>query len=173
MTWKAGFWVNIFSLCVPACSVVSDSFAAPGCSLPGSSVHGISQASILGWVAISSSKGSSQPRVQTWVPCVFCTGRWILYHWATWESPFFSLYGVVNDPHKVKIIIKFYQIASLVNKPQSRQHLDRIVLCLVQYMMWLTRVRWRCIRPELFFFFPYKALNSTFFVKDQKRLWRP
>ena len=34
-------------------------------SLPGSSVHGISQTRILEWVAISSSRGSSQPRDQT------------------------------------------------------------------------------------------------------------
>ena len=32
------------------------------CSLPGSSVHGILQAGILAWVAISFSRGSSQPR---------------------------------------------------------------------------------------------------------------
>ena len=37
------------------------------CSLPGSSVHGILQAGILEWVAISFSKGSSWPRDQTWV----------------------------------------------------------------------------------------------------------
>ena len=33
-------------------------------SLPGSSVHGILQAKILEWVAISSSRGSSRPRGQ-------------------------------------------------------------------------------------------------------------
>ena len=32
------------------------------CSLQGSSVHGILQARILEWVAISFSRGSSQPR---------------------------------------------------------------------------------------------------------------
>ena len=32
------------------------------CRLPGSSVHGISQARILKWIAISFSRGSSQPR---------------------------------------------------------------------------------------------------------------
>ena len=37
------------------------------CSLPGSSVHEILQARILQWVAISFSRGSSQPRDQTWV----------------------------------------------------------------------------------------------------------
>ena len=46
------------------------------CSPPGSSVHGISQAKILEWVAISSSRGSSQPRDWTHVSC---TGRQILY----------------------------------------------------------------------------------------------
>ena len=36
-------------------------------SLPGSSIHGILQASILEWVAISFSRGSAQPRDRTWV----------------------------------------------------------------------------------------------------------
>ena len=43
------------------------------CSPPGSSVHGISQARILEWVAISSSRGSSWPRDQTHDSCVSCT----------------------------------------------------------------------------------------------------
>ena len=34
-------------------------------ALPGSSVHGVLQARILEWVAISSSRGPSQPRNQT------------------------------------------------------------------------------------------------------------
>ena len=38
-----------------------------GCSLPHSSVHGIFQAIVLEWIAISFSRGSSQPRAQTWV----------------------------------------------------------------------------------------------------------
>ena len=37
------------------------------CSLPGSSVHGILQARTLEWVAMISSRGSSQPRDQTQV----------------------------------------------------------------------------------------------------------
>jgi len=43
------------------------------CSLLGSSVHGILQARILEWVAISFSRGTSQPRDQTWLFCI--TGR--------------------------------------------------------------------------------------------------
>ena len=40
------------------------------CSPPGSSVHGILQAIILAWVAIPFSRGSSQPKDQTWVSCI-------------------------------------------------------------------------------------------------------
>ena len=46
-------------------------------SPPGSSVHGILQARILEWVAISFSKGSSQPGDQTQVSYI---GRRVLYH---------------------------------------------------------------------------------------------
>ena len=52
------------------------------CSLPGSSVHGIFQASVLEWVAISFSRGSSQPRDQTWVSRI--VGRCFTI-WATRE----------------------------------------------------------------------------------------
>ena len=52
-------------------------------SLPGSSVHGISQARILEWVAISSSSRSTQPRDWTLISCVSCIGRRTLYHWAS------------------------------------------------------------------------------------------
>ena len=54
------------------------------CSPPRSSVHGISQARILEWVAIPLSRRNSWPKDQT---CIFCIGRWILYCWATWEGP--------------------------------------------------------------------------------------
>ena len=40
------------------------------CSLPGSSVHGISQARILEWVAIPFSRVSSQPRDQNPDSCI-------------------------------------------------------------------------------------------------------
>ena len=46
------------------------------CSPPDSSVRGILQARILEWVAISSSRGSSQPRDHTQVSCI---GRQVLY----------------------------------------------------------------------------------------------
>ena len=44
---------------------MSDSLRPVDCSPPSSSVHGILQARILEWVAISFSRGSSQPRDRT------------------------------------------------------------------------------------------------------------
>ena len=43
-------------VCGQSCLTLSDPM---NCSQPGSSVHGMSQARILEWVAISSSKGSN------------------------------------------------------------------------------------------------------------------
>ena len=48
--------------------------------LPGSSVHRSLQSRILEWLAISFSKGSSQPRYQTCMCYISCIGRQVLYH---------------------------------------------------------------------------------------------
>ena len=62
------------------------------CSPRGSSVHGILQARILEWVAISSSRGSSCSRDET---CVSCIGRQVLYHLSLLGSPQFRVAGMV------------------------------------------------------------------------------
>ena len=41
---------------------------------------GIFQVRILEWVAMASSRGSSQPRDQTYVSYVSCIGKQVLYH---------------------------------------------------------------------------------------------
>ena len=53
------------------------------CSLPDAYVHGILQARILEWVAISFSRGTSKPRDWTRVSCII--GRFFMV-WATWEA---------------------------------------------------------------------------------------
>ena len=63
------------------CLTLGDSM---DCSPPGSSIHGIFQARVLEWVAISFSRGSSQPRDQTWVSHI--VGRHFTI-WATREVP--------------------------------------------------------------------------------------
>ena len=52
------------------------------CSVPGSSVHGIFQATVLEWIAISFSRGSSQPRARTQVSGIVDRGFTV---WATRE----------------------------------------------------------------------------------------
>ena len=49
------------------------------CSLPGSSVYGILQAKLPGWVALPSFRGSFLPRDQP-LSHVFCVSRQVLYH---------------------------------------------------------------------------------------------
>ena len=85
------------------CSVVSNSFVTPlDSSPPGSSVHGILQASILEWVAIPFSRGSSWPSDQTHVSCISCIGRQILHHCAPWEAP-----DVTIDSSDIHYELKF------------------------------------------------------------------
>ena len=69
-------------VCIDAqvCPTVCDPM---DCKLPGSSVHGISQARILEWVAISFSEGSSWPRHRT--PVSFIAGRFFTI-WAIREA---------------------------------------------------------------------------------------
>ena len=58
------------------------------------------QARILEWVAIFFSRGSSWPSDGTRVSCVFCIGRQILYHCATWEAV-----SYVSWDQRVKLIL--------------------------------------------------------------------
>ena len=73
-------------VCVCTRSVVLTLYDPMDGSPPGPSVHGISQARIQEWIAISFSRGSSSPRDQTLSSYVSCTGNWILYHCTTWEA---------------------------------------------------------------------------------------
>ena len=76
---KEVFARSVTQSCLTLCNPID-------CSLPGSSDHGIFQATILEWVAISYSRGSSWPRDQTCVFCLSWIGRQILYHCTTWEA---------------------------------------------------------------------------------------
>ena len=89
----ATLWLSYFLWCVHAkllqlCLTLYDPM---DCSPPGSSVHGVLQASILEWVAVSLSGGSSRPRDQTHVSYVSCIDRRVLYHQCHLGSPGISL----------------------------------------------------------------------------------
>ena len=72
--WHMTPWMLLFSQ--KLCPTLHDRM---DCSPPGSSVHGISQARTLEWVAASSSRGSFQPRNQTWVSCDSCSAGRFFY----------------------------------------------------------------------------------------------
>ena len=61
--------VGTFVLVAQSCLTLCDPM---DCSTPGSSVHGILQASMLEWVAMPFPRGSSQPRDRTQVSHTAC-----------------------------------------------------------------------------------------------------
>ena len=79
-------WHKPLCVCVCVCVCVCESLQLyptlcdpMDCSPPGSSVHGILQVRILGWVPTSYSRGSSWPRGQTHISC--------LLHWQEGSLP--------------------------------------------------------------------------------------
>ena len=66
-------WSEVTQSCLTLCDPTD-------CSLPGFSVHGIFQATVLEWIAICFSRGSSLPRDRTWVShivgrCFYCLSQ--------------------------------------------------------------------------------------------------
>ena len=73
LSWKERIVAIKVSLVAQSCLTLCNPM---DCSPPGS-VHAISQARVLEWVANSFSRGSLRPRDQTHISCI---GRQILYH---------------------------------------------------------------------------------------------
>ena len=96
-----GVSLNLFSRWVPPRGQSEVTQSCPtlcypvDCSPPGSSVHGISQARILEWVAISFSRGSSQPRDQTQVSHI--AGRCFNLCTTRGQAGCYSLQGIMTS----------------------------------------------------------------------------
>ena len=69
------------------------------CSPPGSSVHGILQARIQEWVAISFSRGSSNPGIEPECPALQMDSLPLSHQ----ESPKFSVWDPANKTDKRQI----------------------------------------------------------------------
>ena len=96
LVWGEVKWGEVTQSCPTLCDPMD-------CSLPGFSVHGILQARILEWVTTSFSRGSSQPRNQTWVSHI---GGRRFNLWATREA---LVWGEVT--------IYIFFLCTYLNKP--------------------------------------------------------
>ena len=98
-------YTTSLQLCMTICNSMD-------CSPPGSSVHGILQARILEWVAISS---SSLPRDRTQVVYVSSIGRQILYQLHHLGSPRYE-WALHREGH----VVMEQKSQQCVNKPSQR-----------------------------------------------------
>ena len=97
------------------------------CSPPVSSVHGIFQVRILEWVAISSSRGSSQPKEQTLVSCISCIGRRILHRCTIWADSFVTSWTVAHQaPLSQARILEWVAISHSrgSSRPRDQTHIS-------------------------------------------------
>ena len=86
-------------------------------SLPGSSVHGISQARILEWVAVPFSRRSPQTKDQTWA---FCTAGRFFTIWATSEAQDSALSLPYCSTAFSLFLHSFVSLRSFITKTCSR-----------------------------------------------------
>ena len=97
---------------------MSDYFNLTDCRPPGSSVLGILQARILEWVAVSSSRGSSQPKERTRVSR---TAGGFFTIWAT--SLHLATVAVVKATHHCRVISKPTSLHTLSRKFQNKLYI--------------------------------------------------
>ena len=85
------------------------------CSLPGSSVHGIFQARILEWVAITFSRGSSQP--SNWIQVSSTAGRFFTI-WTPKEAHIYiPHYHIFLSQSLVDGHLDCFHVLAIVNSP--------------------------------------------------------
>ena len=115
--WKK--WSESEMLVAQLCLTLCDPM---DCSLPGSSVYGISQARILEWVSISFSRGSFWPRDQTQVSCS-AGGFFII--WATRKAKPVTKGQIVYDLTHMKSFSSVQSSCSVMSNslwPHGLQH---------------------------------------------------
>ena len=88
-TWNGlhHLW-QVVAVCAKSLQLLLTIWEPMACNLPGSSLHGILQARILEWGAISSSRGSFWPRNRTCISCIVsCIAGRFFTNSPTWEAP--------------------------------------------------------------------------------------
>ena len=127
---------------------------AMDCGPPGSSVHGISQARILEWVAIHIFRGSSWPRDQTQVSCII--GRFFTF-WAASESP-------------LKICVCYIHVLCAYSVPHNRVAYNNPVwLIIITVPFWISRLEAQ--RDEVVVFVIQQDSNPDFWLQSLHSLY--
>ena len=125
-------------------------------SPPGSLVHGIFQARILEWVAISFSRGSSWPRDQT---LVFCTAHRFFTDWATREAQWTQKenWSVTESSPKTTWL---HWLHVSVSSHLYTMKLNFLIQKSIEATLSLTSFSW------LKFFYFYNIFNINFYFKE-------
>ena len=140
------------------CSVMSDSLRPRGLQPTRLLCSQHFQARMLEWVAISSSRGSSQPRDQTRVSCVSCVsciGRWILYH--------LSYLHVLDIQRKV---LRGFKISEILFNSNERTLYMQFFFFILDDAFWLVfQVTKSLLLYVIFVKFFYKFLKFNYFFR--------
>ena len=153
-------------LCLTLCNPMD-------CSPPGSSVLGILQTRILEWVAMPSSRGSSQPRDLTCVSYVSCISRRVLYHQHHLGSPIFKYSLKVLAQFVIKQVDtcrKYTELFSFTNHssfPSLSPQMFILFLCLALHLQILQE-----LHSSLGIVCKYLECCETFKVKGQRYISR-
>ena len=115
------------------------------CSPQGSSIHGILQARILEWVAISFSRGSSQPKDWTLVSCIagrrfnLLATREALMAFICWGT--FLLYPICWYQHH-KWILNFFKCFCTSIE---------MIIWFLSFILWMSHIGWfaESMKPSL------------------------
>ena len=139
-------------------------------SPPGSSVHGILQARILQWVAISFSSGSSRPRDKTWVS--YITGRFFT-NWATREVQRTKAFSILllSDTHNNNhpIWIRYLKMKRPIHIKVCLAYLFSFDSSIFYLTTRKNYIIWSPVRKDWLFF--QEVVNSTIVLfKDQEKI---
>ena len=149
-----GFAEEFYQTCCFIAKSYLTLYSSTDCNIPGSSVHGILQARILEWVAMPSSRGSSQSRDGTRVSCI---DRQIIFCWVTREEELILIpknWRVQNTPKST--LQGWITSITLISKTIQRLQQKKIT---GQYLCWI-EVQKSSKKKKI------SKLNSTIYNKN-------
>ena len=93
-------------------------------------VHGLFQARILEWIAVSDSRASSRPRDRAYISCVSCFGRQILYT----EPPKFAL-RFTKFPHIMGLKFCGHQEWDIKEPRVHKLGISHLLMCTCHHLI--------------------------------------